>query len=82
MTALTIDARAKDGVLLDPEYYGRFGYPHEEWSRLRRESPVSLVEPEQGIGLREDRFGQQIDGPRMVHGREDHHGLLSCRRVL
>ena len=49
MTALTIDARAKDGVLLDPEYYGRFGYPHEEWSRLRRESPVSLVEPEEGI---------------------------------
>ena len=49
MKSLAVDARAEAGVLLDPGYYGRFGYPHEEWARLRRESPVSLVEPEQGI---------------------------------
>ncbi len=26
--------------ILDPDYYGRHGYPHDAWTRLRRESPV------------------------------------------
>jgi cytochrome P450 len=49
MKMLASDATAEDGALLDPGYYGRYGYPHAEWTRLRRESPVSLVEPAQGI---------------------------------
>jgi cholest-4-en-3-one 26-monooxygenase len=34
--------------LLDPQSYAERGYPHAEWTRLRREPPV-LVRPEQGI---------------------------------
>jgi len=35
-----------DGTdLLDPQRYATLGYPHEIWSRLRRESPVHWCEP-------------------------------------
>jgi len=30
--------------LVDPRSYGRHGYPHAEWARLRRESPVEYFE--------------------------------------
>ncbi len=30
--------------ILDPEYYAANGYPHAEWARLRRESPVHYFE--------------------------------------
>ena len=40
---------AADGLLLDASYFGRHGYPHEEWARLRREDPVSRVVPESGL---------------------------------
>ena len=28
-----------------PTRYQRDGYPHEEWTRLRREAPVHFCEP-------------------------------------
>ncbi len=35
-----------DGLrLIDPQCYARFGYPHDEWTRLRRESPLHFFEP-------------------------------------
>jgi len=35
-----------DGLrLIDPGCYAEHGYPHAEWARLRREDPVSFVEP-------------------------------------
>ncbi|MBJ18248.1 MAG: cytochrome P450 [Deltaproteobacteria bacterium] len=40
---------AAEGVLLDSEYFGRHGYPHAEWARLRAEDPVSLIVPDDGI---------------------------------
>jgi cytochrome P450 len=40
---------AADGVLLDADFYGRYGYPHREWARLRQEDPVSYVIPEAGV---------------------------------
>jgi cytochrome P450 len=36
-------------ILLDSDYYGRHGYPHAEWARLRAEAPVSRVVPDAGI---------------------------------
>jgi cholest-4-en-3-one 26-monooxygenase len=30
--------------LIDPDFYAREGYPHETWSRLRREAPVHYFE--------------------------------------
>ncbi|MGH7806405.1 MAG: cytochrome P450 [Candidatus Binatia bacterium] len=32
-------------ALVDPHAYGRAGYPHELWSRLRERDPVCWVEP-------------------------------------
>jgi cytochrome P450 len=35
-----------DGLrLIDPQAYAERGYPHDEWTRLRRESPVEFFEP-------------------------------------
>ena len=34
--------------LLYAERYAEFGYPHDEWTRLRREAPVHFVDPERG----------------------------------
>jgi cholest-4-en-3-one 26-monooxygenase len=34
--------------LLYPEIYAETGYPHEEWTRLRREAPVHFIDPERG----------------------------------
>ncbi len=31
--------------LIDPQCYAEHGYPHELWTRLRRESPVHFFEP-------------------------------------
>ncbi|HEX2313914.1 MAG TPA: cytochrome P450 [Thermomonospora sp.] len=42
MDAPPVDPR----VLVDPAYYGRFGQPHESWTRLRRESPVHRFAPD------------------------------------
>ena len=41
--------RADRGVLLDAGHFGRHGYPHDEWARLRREEPVARCEPDEGI---------------------------------
>ena len=30
-------------TLLDANRYGQEGYPHDEWTRLRREAPVSVA---------------------------------------
>jgi len=32
--------------LVDPAYYGKHGYPHEQFTTLRREAPVKWFEPE------------------------------------
>lgn len=32
--------------LIEPASYAEHGYPHEEWTRLRREAPVHFFEPE------------------------------------
>jgi cholest-4-en-3-one 26-monooxygenase len=34
--------------LLYAETYAESGYPHDEWTRLRREDPVHFVDPERG----------------------------------
>ena len=35
-----------DGLrLIDPAAYAKLGYPHDEWTRLRRESPVQFFDP-------------------------------------
>jgi hypothetical protein len=31
--------------LVDAERFGRRGYPHEVWTRLRAEAPVAWFEP-------------------------------------
>ena len=31
--------------VIDPLYYGRYGYPHASWAWLRRHAPVAWVEP-------------------------------------
>jgi cytochrome P450 len=46
---ITSELSAADGLLLDATSYGRQGYPHAEWARLRTEDPVSRVEPESGL---------------------------------
>ncbi|MBW1882743.1 MAG: cytochrome P450 [Deltaproteobacteria bacterium] len=38
--ALESDAPLAGAELIDPELYARNGYPHETWTRLRREAPV------------------------------------------
>ncbi len=35
-----------DPAIVDPDYFQRFGYPHEQWSALRRDAPVAWCEPE------------------------------------
>ncbi len=64
--------------LVHPEDYARRGYPHDEWTRLRAEEPVSWQTQEGGatdywaitkhaditeIGKRPDAF---LNGPRLV----------------
>ena len=35
-----------DGLrLIDPAAYAKHGYPHDEWTQLRRESPVQFFDP-------------------------------------
>jgi cholest-4-en-3-one 26-monooxygenase len=31
--------------IIDPAYYGRYGYPHASWAWLRRHAPVAWCEP-------------------------------------
>ena len=31
--------------IIDPDWYGKHGPPHEAWTRLRREAPVAYCEP-------------------------------------
>jgi cholest-4-en-3-one 26-monooxygenase len=31
--------------IIDPDWYGKHGPPHEAWARLRREAPVAYCEP-------------------------------------
>jgi len=31
--------------IIDPAYYGRYGYPHASWAWLRRHAPVARFEP-------------------------------------
>src|SRR5437773_9706225 len=31
--------------IIDPLYYGRYGYPHASWAWLRRHAPVAWFEP-------------------------------------
>ncbi len=35
--------------LLDARHYGHHGYPHDAWTRLRHETPVRWIEPDEGI---------------------------------
>jgi cytochrome P450 len=35
--------------IVNPEHYASYGYPHEVWTRLRRENPVSWWERGEGI---------------------------------
>ena len=46
---MTSDSRTVDFVdpqdLVDAERYGRRGYPHDVWTRLRAEAPVARFEP-------------------------------------
>jgi cytochrome P450 len=42
MSTLVIDP----AELVDPARWGRDGYPHELWTRMRAEAPVAWVEPE------------------------------------
>lgn len=41
---MTPDVDPQD--LVDPARFARRGYPHEVWTRLRREAPVARLEPE------------------------------------
>ena len=34
--------------LVDPDRFGREGYPHEEWARLRREAPLTYLDDGEG----------------------------------
>ena len=31
--------------IIDPVYYGRYGYPHASWAWLRRHAPVAWCTP-------------------------------------
>ncbi len=46
--SIPIDDPAALGVLLDPDAYRRYGYPHELWRRLRSDRPVAFVDPDEG----------------------------------
>ncbi len=35
--------------IIHPDDYVAYGYPHEEWTRLRREAPVHRIEQKEGI---------------------------------
>jgi cytochrome P450 len=37
------------GHLLDARHYGEHGYPHDDWTRLRRAAPLAWIEPNEGI---------------------------------
>jgi len=37
--------RVDPAPLVDPAHYARSGYPHEAWTRLRAEAPVTWLEP-------------------------------------
>jgi cholest-4-en-3-one 26-monooxygenase len=40
------DARPRAPLeVIDPDWYGKHGPPHEAWTRLRREAPVAYCEP-------------------------------------
>ena len=40
-------APALDGsTLIDPASYARIGYPHTDWSTLRRSAPIERFQPE------------------------------------
>lgn len=44
MSAETFAAELPGPEMMDPERYARDGYPHDTWTRLRRESPVHRYE--------------------------------------
>ena len=41
-----MDGRLSKLDLISPERYGEQGYPHEDWTRLRREAPICRMENE------------------------------------
>jgi cytochrome P450 len=38
-------SRVDPALLVDPAHYARSGYPHDTWTRLRAEAPVTWLEP-------------------------------------
>ena len=73
--------KPKSFHLIHPDDYAAYGYPHEDWKRLRREDPVHWFDKTNGkpfwaitkhadivtIGKRPDQF---LNGPRLVNSHE------------
>jgi len=84
--------------LIEPQHYATRGYPHELWTRLRREDPVHWCESAEivpywaitkhadicEISKRPDDF---LNAPGIVHPREDVHidrtdGVGAMRTII
>lgn len=49
MNVVATERSDDPGVIFDPGFYATHGYPHEAWTRLRREDPVHFMDdPERG----------------------------------
>ena len=78
--------------LIDPQCYARFGYPHDEWTLLRRESPLHFFEPPGWpsfwavtkhadiveISKQPDIF---LNGPGMTIGQNQREGGVAAQQV-
>ncbi len=78
--------------LIDPQCYARFGYPHDEWTQLRRESPLHFFEPPGWpsfwavtkhadiveISKQPDIF---LNGPGMTIGQNQREGGAAAQQV-
>ena len=46
-----VETAALDDLdIIGPDRYRDHGYPHEEWKRLRRESPIHWYDVPRGVG--------------------------------
>ena len=78
--------------LIDPQCYASFGYPHDEWTQLRRESPLHFFEPPGWpsfwavtkhadiveISKQPDIF---LNGPGMTIGQNQRQGDAAAQQI-